>query len=797
MYFCKTLRTKEKQIMSLAEILEFKKGGGKTLFEWLDGTQVYKPYVDMDEEICDQSYTLKDIETKTNETIELGCYKLRCLFDEPNLKFAIESSSGFEDKIKKGITYNIKISVHIVVLGLKIQGQYFKDLIIENKYDDIFDLSVYNPDNQKFRVASFKKKGSPRESVIHSGELSDFLISNITDEEHIEGVGSNMKPIITTIDPVIENPQVESPTIIYSDYDEVKVKTLLDMITPSNYEEWIQTTKILKSINPKLKDIWTEWSIKQDGYNEDENNKIWDNIKSTGYKIASLHFMARKNKKAYQQMKLKSFIDDVLFSPTQSSIADLFVEIISGRVIITDTKHGDAYVFNEDNCLWEERRLSLFYNYISKKITPIFYDVMKDNNDTIKVSKDEEAIDKLKATNKKCMAIIKDLQNASFLGGCIKFIVSHNGIYRPDFRDILIKNRHLLGVKNGVVNLKTGELRNREPEDYLVSALDVDYNTNASSQVWEDFLYDIMEHPNIKDTPAVVAYIKKLFGYCITRETKEQIMVLMNGCGGNGKSLLLNTITNIFKPVCASVDESLFDGNIKKQSANAASPATADLFNKAMGLVTEIDENTSFDKVFKQIVDGGTLSGRQLHSAIITFENTIKIMAVTNHIPKFTCDAAILRRINCLTFHNTYVPQEKLKKGLKLRDNDLEDKLLENKEGILKWFIEGSVIYYNERLDNVPEDLIVAKQMVVEMNDWTASIQLTTDKNDKMTINDIKEHINIACGNTQVSPKLVKKLLEEMGAIQYRTSMERGYRYIKSKLLVDIEKHNYDDDADN
>lgn len=801
MKFCKTLRTNQKQIMSVDEVLEFKKGNGVTLFEWLDGNQVYKPYVDMDEEIADDSYTQENIDTKTHETMQLGCDKLCLLFDEPNLKFAVESSSGFENKKKGGITYNVKISVHIVVLGLKIQGQYLKDMIIENKYDNIFDTAVYNPDNQKFRVASFKKEGSTRESFIHCGEISDFLISNITDEEHIEGVGGNLKPLIESITPIIENPQTESPHVIYDDYDEVKIKTLLDMITPNDYTEWVKVTKILKSINPKLKDVWTAWCMTHPNYDETANNKIWDGIKSNGYKIASLHYVANKNNKIkYDKMKLEPFINSVMKSPTHGQVADLFIETIKGRLIITDPKHGDAYVFNEDTGLWDEIRLSSFYNYISKKITPHFQNIINDNYEKLKTNDDDDDKNQvIRAETKKCMAIIKDLQTATFLSGCIKFIISHNGIYRPDFRDMLIKNRHLLGVKNGVVNLKTGEVRKRIPEDYLVSALDVNYNPTADSTTWEEFLFDIMEHPNIKDTQSVVDYMKKLFGYCITRETKEQIMVLINGCGGNGKSLLLNIIKDIFKPVYASVDESLFDGNIKKQSANNASPAIADLFNKAMGLVSEIDENTSFDKVFKQIVDGSTLSGRQLHSSIITFENTIKIMAVTNHIPKFTCDAAILRRIVCLTFHNRYTSKEKMKEGDKLRDNDLEYKLLENKEGILKWFIEGSIIYYKDRLDNVPEDLIVAKQAVVEMNDWTATIKLTNNKTDKMTISEIKEHINIACGDIRVSPKIVKKLIEELGGIQYRTSTERGYRNIKSTLISDIEEideteeHNWND----
>jgi putative DNA primase/helicase len=43
----------------------------------------------------------------------------------------------------------------------------------------------------------------------------------------------------------------------------------------------------------------------------------------------------------------------------------------------------------------------------------------------------------------------------------------------------------------------------------------------------------------------MIAFLQQWFGYCLTGSTKEHALIFFAGTGGNGKSVLLNTITGI------------------------------------------------------------------------------------------------------------------------------------------------------------------------------------------------------------------------------------------------------------
>ena len=56
----------------------------------------------------------------------------------------------------------------------------------------------------------------------------------------------------------------------------------------------------------------------------------------------------------------------------------------------------------------------------------------------------------------------------------------------------LDRNPWLFGVRNGVVELKTGRLRPAEPNDYITKQGHVDYDPAARCPGWERFLLQVM-----------------------------------------------------------------------------------------------------------------------------------------------------------------------------------------------------------------------------------------------------------------------------------------------------------------
>ncbi|MCP4021715.1 MAG: DNA primase, partial [Desulfobacteraceae bacterium] len=97
----------------------------------------------------------------------------------------------------------------------------------------------------------------------------------------------------------------------------------------------------------------------------------------------------------------------------------------------------------------------------------------------------------------------------------------------------------LLACKNGVINLKTGELETGRQKNYLVKASPVEWaGIDAPCEVWENALQEIFSgNQNLID------FFQRVCGYSLIGAVIESIMVVMTGRGRNGKSLIIETIS--------------------------------------------------------------------------------------------------------------------------------------------------------------------------------------------------------------------------------------------------------------
>jgi putative DNA primase/helicase len=99
----------------------------------------------------------------------------------------------------------------------------------------------------------------------------------------------------------------------------------------------------------------------------------------------------------------------------------------------------------------------------------------------------------------------------------------------------------LLNTPDGVVNLKTGELRPHRAVDYLTKTTSV--GPRGECPLWNAFLAKIMNGDE-----ALIAYLQRVFGYCLTGDTSEQALFFAHGVGQNGKTVLMSTVSGISEP---------------------------------------------------------------------------------------------------------------------------------------------------------------------------------------------------------------------------------------------------------
>jgi len=250
------------------------------------------------------------------------------------------------------------------------------------------------------------------------------------------------------------------------------------------------------------------------------------------------------------------------------------------------------------------------------------------------------------------------------------------------------KNPFLLGCKNGVVDLKTGEFSVGRPEDYIRTAAPTEWKCiDEPAPMWDSFLNDIFS-----GNSDLIAYIQRLFGYAITGSTKDHIIAIFWGHHGrNGKGTLLETLLFVLGALIGPIQAEMLTSDQRNRSSAGPSPDIMSLRGRRLVWASETEEGSQFavGKI-KWLTGSDTLTGRPPYGKKdITFSPTHKIVLITNHRPQLSSmDRALWERLHLIPFDLSFVdnPQEEFQRK---RDPDLPEKLKGEASGILAWLVRG------------------------------------------------------------------------------------------------------------
>ena len=130
----------------------------------------------------------------------------------------------------------------------------------------------------------------------------------------------------------------------------------------------------------------------------------------------------------------------------------------------------------------------------------------------------------------------------------------------------------LLGVTNGVMDLRTGILRPGRHDDWITLRAGVAFERNARCPRWQRFLSEIFAGDQ-----AVISFVQKAAGYSLTGDTAEQCLFLCHGTGANGKTLSkrwstcsATTVQHAFSSIALHRERSVYP-TISRRSRAAAS----------------------------------------------------------------------------------------------------------------------------------------------------------------------------------------------------------------------------------
>jgi putative DNA primase/helicase len=207
-------------------------------------------------------------------------------------------------------------------------------------------------------------------------------------------------------------------------------------------------------------------------------------------------------------------------------------------------------------------------------------------------------------------------------------------------------------------------------------------------------------------------FLQILSGYALFGGNPEQVFIILNGDGANGKSTFVNTLEHILKDYAATTSPATLIKPAFSKSGGAAAPDLMRLFRKRLVLCNEWDENAYLNESLMKSLTGASdpISVRALYANnYLTFKPDFLIMIATNHIPKIiSMDYGIWRRLIIIPFPVNFDDPEHISK----KDRYLYDHFI-NKEaaGIFNWMIEGYRLWREQGvIDSAPEIVLNTKQ---------------------------------------------------------------------------------------
>lgn len=239
----------------------------------------------------------------------------------------------------------------------------------------------------------------------------------------------------------------------------------------------------------------------------------------------------------------------------------------------------------------------------------------------------------------------------------------------------------LLGLKNGVLDLKRGVLLPHSSDFCITVAAPVSFDATAPCPLWAAHIEMILPDPEVRRT------LQQWFGLSLTGDISPQVFLYAFGWGKNGKSITFEVLRALLGPLSGWL-------SLKALMARAEDDkATGELMRMRpfrAGIANEVEEGQMLNEsALKNIGGDEVIRARGNHKDPVEYRNQTKLTIVGNHLPVVRgADDGFWRRL-LLTPFEVQIPEEQ-------RDLNVREKLTAELPGILNWAVAGLADYLGQ-----------------------------------------------------------------------------------------------------
>ena len=333
---------------------------------------------------------------------------------------------------------------------------------------------------------------------------------------------------------------------------------------------------------------------------------------------------------------------------------------------------------------------------------------------------------------------------------------------------------YLMGVRNGVVDLKAGSLLQADPAMLITKQCNADFVDDPTCPLWIKFLYNVFQGDE-----ETIRSVQVLLGYTLIGQVLDELMIICFGFGANGKSVFSNVISSVLGDYGQTAPSSML--SVRRNDDHAPRNDLAGVKGARYLSINELQAGDRLDeRVVKSIAGREPISARFLFGEFFTFMPTFTAWVRTNHKPIILGDdIGIWRRIVLIPFSRTFKQQE--------QDSHLEEKLLAERDGILGWILQGTAEY-------LKTGIVISPRMQAEINSYRADSDVLGEfledqtcqaKDGKAEQKELYTNYKYWCENNGVRPQSKKSLTQRLKERGYPDGKSGSSRFYIGLKLID------------
>ena len=236
--------------------------------------------------------------------------------------------------------------------------------------------------------------------------------------------------------------------------------------------------------------------------------------------------------------------------------------------------------------------------------------------------------------------------------------------------------RDLLAVRNGILNLKSGELLPKTERFASRNSAQVDYDPDANCPRWDSFIREIFSQNGDGEEydAESAATLQEIMGYLLTHDTSLHKIFLMVSRPRGGKGTIIRTLTRL-----------IGEGSLTSPSSKDLKGAhgLASLVGKQVAVMTDMRMTGSQSIIEDMLRISGedTVTINPKNKPQVDVRLPTRFLLATNQLPNFRdASGAIVTRLINVKTHASFLGKE---------DHNLEATLADELPGILNWCLEG------------------------------------------------------------------------------------------------------------